>query len=181
MANKKKISSFQIERNWKKEVQKRIDFGISNENIWRYSNTTYASIMFLRDFDSLYNSYLAMQSIPYKPHHIDYEKKKLHIDSVKKYTKYVFKQLEDSDGVLQLSKVCGFVKIIVEKNIEYKGCKIEIFHRIKNANKSNIYPKKVIDLFKNNSTCRAVAYKYIVPIERKVIVETYKKAINSYL
>jgi hypothetical protein len=175
----KKITSKTIKENirinWNKEIKNRIKFGIPKELIWVHLNIRYCSIMFLRDFKDLFYHYLAFKNLKLIPGTVDFIKRENHKIAVKKYTEYVFKQIKDAGGALQLSKVCGFVHVIVEHNVQYKGLMIEIYYREKNASQSKKYPEKVLNLFKNNSTCRAVAFTYNVPICRKVLIEKNKK------
>lgn len=160
-----------IQINWNKEIKNRIKFGISEELIWRHLNVSYCSIKFVRDFRDLFQTYLGFKNVNLPRGSVDFIKRQNHKNAVKKYTEYVFKQIKDAGGVLQLSKVCGFIYVIIEQDLQYKDLKMEIFYREKNASKSKKYPEKVLNLFKNNSTCRAVAFTYNIPICREVLIE----------
>jgi hypothetical protein len=178
-----KIKESQLKKMWHQEIQRRVDFGISDEIFWQTQNCVvrYCSIKFSRDFDSLYNSYLVRKGIRFNPttNFRDYEQRRLAIDSVNKYKTYTFSQIKDAGGALQLSLVCPFVHIIVDKEIEYKGCKIEVFYRTKNAAQSSEFPLKVLEVFKNDSRCKAVAYVYRKPTIKFVMFEKTKK--NPYV
>lgn len=178
MPIKKKLTESQLKKIWKEEIKRRIDFGISEEvfSFGFTSNVKYCSIKFLRDFETIFHSYNVIKDIKFHPitHKRDFERRILFIDTVNKYKRYTFNQIKNAGGALQLSKVCPFVHIIEQQNIEYKGCKIEIYHRKKDAINSKEYPDKVLDVFKNDSFCRAVAFIYKEPLKRTVFFEKTK-------
>jgi hypothetical protein len=131
----------------------------------------------------LYHSYYVRKEIKFNPitSARDYELRKLSMDSISKYKRYTFSQIRDAGGALQLSRACPFIHIIEKEGIEYRGCKIAIFHRTKNAAQSKGFPAKVLEVFKNDSVCRAVAYIYKNPITRFVMFEKTGKPTKEKL
>ncbi len=158
---------------WEQEMQKRKEFGISEEFFYKtqFANLRYFQIKFFKDFESLY--YLSVSG------HYDKDRNRLLKESVRKYKSYTFSQLKNAGGALQLSLTCPFVYTIVNENFEYNGCKIDIFHRTKNASESNMFPKKVLDIFKKDNKCKAVAFLFKSSLTRCVIIEKFKDDDNS--
>lgn len=159
-------------KSWEKEIQKRKDFGISDAIFWEthYIKTHFCSMKFIRDFQSLYLSYIHLTNHQHHSH--DSETRKLLMSTFIKYKKYVFHQLKEAGGALHLSLVCPIVHVITKENIEYRGCKIEIFHRVKNtAQNPKAFPPAVTNVFKKHNSCRAVAFLYKISITKFVMVE----------
>jgi len=175
--NKLKISDSYQKKLWKKEVEKRKKFGISSETFYGgYGNNyiRFCSLSFKRDFQTLYSCYVSRKDI--KKHSFNTHIKNnidLFVDTFLKYKDYTFQQLEEANGALQLSKVCGLVHILEEHKIEYKDKKIEIFYRLKDAATLSCYPEKVKIIFQTDRYCRAVAFLYKEPNHRIVFLEKY--------
>lgn len=158
---------------WNQEIQKRKNFGISDEFFINngFIKLYYCSLKYFRDFALLYSMYVSYKN---PKHYGNLEARKLLMDSFIKYKSYTFNQLKEAGGALQLSKVCEFVNVIEQYELKYKSSQIIIFHRIKNAAKSNSYPEKVREVFQNDNKCRAVAFLYKETLTRQVMVEKLK-------
>lgn len=172
MPKKKKIELSESQRRkiWNTEIEKRKEFGISDEIFISHFNSRvkYCGIKFSRDFESLYFSATAKGN----------EKSELKqkcINAVCQYIKYTFTQIKDAGGALQMSKTCPFVQIILKEHIQYKNCGVHVFYRTKGAVDSAIYPLKVNEVFKSDSHCRAVVYSYVNPTVRNVLIEKKHK------
>jgi hypothetical protein len=165
-----KLKKQQEKVSWEKEIQNRLDFGISNDFFWKtaYTNLSFSNINYYKDFETLY----LLANADYT---FDKARKKALNDSVKKYKLYTFSQLKNSGCALQLSLVCNFVYIIEKYDMSNNNCKIKIYHRIKNASSSNVYPEKVKEIFKKDTKCRAVAYLYKESFTRCVFIEKLLK------
>ncbi len=172
MLKKKKIELSESQRRkiWHTEIEKRKDFGISDEIFISQFNSRvpYCGIKFSRDFENLFFSATAKGNEKS-------ETKQKCISAVCQYIKYTFTQIKDAGGALQMSKTCPFVQIILKENIQYKSCGLHVFYRIKGAVDSSIYPVKVNEVFKSDSNCRAVVYSYVSPIVRNVLIEKKQK------
>jgi len=159
---------------WKLEVKKRKDFGISSEPFYlafgRFPIPFY-SIRHKADFESLAFKFREYKmNIGTTANARNNRKRLKHfIDEFKKYKEYTFKQLEDAGGALKLSETCEFVHIIIKEKLEYKGKKIEIYYREKDAVNSNKYPIKVKEVFVKNRHSMAVAFLFNEAPTRSVI------------
>lgn len=152
----------QEDREWRAEVKKRKDFGISEELFFTgHHRAPFYKLRYYGEFEMLFHAYI-------------HKKQNTHIaKAVQKFKQYTFNQIKEAGGALQLSKVCHFAHIISKENLSLRGVKIRIFHRIKNAGQSPLYPNKVKELFQSDKKCRGIAYLYVVPEVRIVMTEKY--------
>lgn len=167
---RKKATKLKKISDWDIEVNKRIEFGIPISQMPSSIGMAPAAMFkYKDDFETLWRH--GSQRIRKGDSKEFADRIKLYRKCISLYTRYTFKQLEDCDGALQVSKTCPMAYFITNNDYEYNGKRMAIYHRIKNAVAEGDYPEKVLQLFKNDSKCRAVFYLYHNALQRFVLIE----------
>lgn len=168
-----------VKTEWELEIEKRIAFGIPNDEIRTFSGQRLpiCSLTYKQDFLDIFTRSRRKLRKAYLGDADAQAIQNLYKKAAAKYTEYTFQQLEQAGGALELSKTCPYAHAICKNEVEFNDKYMMILYRCKDAVKSPDYPKKVIEVFKNNSKCRAVLYLFYKPLERKVLIEKDRNKI----